>query len=124
MKCQSFIYIRVPYITTVFAFQILVHLVQEIQDFPLPGNMNIDVNMHCETLQMPENQQSLASAFLDIETAEMKKHQVLAQFMHNTRVDDNKKAKLTNQNNSKEVFESAKVHVLYTYMILRVLQLQ
>ena len=92
--------------------------------FPLPGNMNIDVNMHCETLQMPENQQSLASAFLDIETTEMKKHQVLAQFMHNTRVDDNKKAKLTNQNNSKEIFESAKVHVLYTYMILRVLQLQ
>ena len=86
--------------------------------------MNIDVNMHCETLQMPENQQSLASVFLDIETTETKKHQVLAQFMYNTRVDDNKKAKLTNQNNSKEVFESAKVHVLYTYMILRVLQLQ
>lgn len=77
--------------------------------------MNLDVNMRSETVQIPENQQSLASAFLDVETTEMKKHQVLAQFLHNTRVDDKKKATLTNESNSKEIFESAKVHVLHLY---------
>jgi hypothetical protein len=85
--------------------------------FPLPGNMNIDVNMCSETFQMPENQQSLASAFLDVKTNEMNKHQVLAQFLHNTHVDDQKKAKEINKSKSKEIFENSKVHLLYTTSI-------
>lgn len=75
--------------------------------FPLPGNMNIDVNMCSETFQTPENQQSLASAFLDVETNEMNKDHVLAQFLHNTHVDNKKKAKERNKSNSKEMFENA-----------------
>ena len=77
--------------------------------FPLPGNMNIDVNMRSETFQMPENQQSLASAFLDVETNEVNKHQVLAQFLRNTKTDDQKRAKEPSASKSKEMFESAKV---------------
>jgi hypothetical protein len=77
--------------------------------FPLPGNMNIDVNMRSETFQMPENQQSLASAFLDVETNEVNKHQVLAQFLRNTKTDDQKRAKKPSASKSKEMFESAKV---------------
>ena len=77
--------------------------------FPLPGNMNYDVKMHSETFQTPENQQSLASAFLDVETNEMKKRQVLAQFMHNTDIDNKKKAQEMNKCHSKEMFENAKV---------------
>ena len=76
--------------------------------------MNIDVNMHSEILQLPENQQSLASAFLDVETNEMRKHQVLAQFLHNTQIEDKKKAKLTNESNSREMFENDKVFLIYT----------
>ena len=83
--------------------------------FPLPGNMNIDVNVVSEAFQIPDNQQSLASAFLDVETNEMKKHQVFAQFLRNADVDEQKKLKTTNENNSKEIFENTKVHVLYLY---------
>jgi hypothetical protein len=73
--------------------------------------MNIDVNMCSETFQTPENQQSLASAFLDVETNEMNKDHVLAQFLHNTHVDNKKKAKERNKSNSKEMFENASVSV-------------
>lgn len=77
--------------------------------FPLPGNMNVDVNMQkSETFQMPDNQQSLASAFLDVETNEMKKHQALAQFLHNTHMDDKKKANEPNEIKSQEMFKNAK----------------
>ena len=78
--------------------------------FPLPGNMNVDVNMRNETYQMPENQQSLASAFLDVETNEMNKHRVLEHFLRNTHTDDQNRVKEPSQNKSKEMFESAKVH--------------
>ncbi|XP_028392575.1 methylmalonic aciduria and homocystinuria type D homolog, mitochondrial-like [Dendronephthya gigantea] len=76
--------------------------------FPLPGNMNYDVKMHSETFQTPENQQSLASVFLDVETNEMKKRHVFAQFINNTEIDDKKKAQEIKNCNSKEMFENAK----------------
>jgi hypothetical protein len=84
--------------------------------FPLPGNMNIDVNMRSETFQMPENQQSLASAFLDVETNEVNKHQVLAQFLRNTKTDDQKRAKEPSASKSKEMFESAKVQFSFIFL--------
>ncbi|XP_046846149.1 cobalamin trafficking protein CblD-like isoform X1 [Xenia sp. Carnegie-2017] len=76
--------------------------------FPLPGNMNIDVSMQNERFQRPENQQSLASLFLDVETNDMSKHQALVQFLHTFHRDEKKKANVTNENISKELFENDK----------------
>lgn len=80
--------------------------------FPLPGNMNIDVSMQNERFQRPENQQSLASLFLDVETNDMSKHQALVQFLHTFHRDEKKKANITKENISKELFENDKVYVV------------
>lgn len=74
--------------------------------------MNIDVSMYSsETLHMPENQQSLASAFLDVDTGEMRKQQVLGQFLRNAKIDDQKKAREIDKSKSREVFENDKVYL-------------
>lgn len=61
--------------------------------FPLPGNMNLDVGLMQEGCQIPESQQSLASAFLEVETNEIKKHRALAMFLNNTEIDERNKEK-------------------------------
>lgn len=78
--------------------------------FPLPGDMNLDIVLNTqEDVHSPENQKSLASAFLEVETNEMKKHRTLATFLYNTKIDERNNEKNFNKSQSKETFNNTEV---------------
>ena len=82
--------------------------------------MNLDIVLNTqEDVHSPENQKSLASAFLEVETNEMKKHRTLATFLYNTKIDERNNEKNFNKSQSKETFNNTEVQYWSTVVLVK-----